>query len=77
VPKKGRRHHSCKTAKAAAGHGYFQLPAGVSYEKQRVSYGWVYLFRHRTLGELGRIVLQDHDVSHSHLSCDVAGDLAF
>lgn len=71
-----RRHRTSKTAKAAAGHGYFQLPPGVSYQKLRVSYGWVYLFRHRTLGELGRIVLQDHEVSHSHLSCEVAGDPA-
>src|SRR5271165_5540109 len=33
----------------------FQLPPDVSYEKQRLSDAWAYVFRHRVLGELGGI----------------------
>src|SRR5271165_2494258 len=39
----------------------FQLPPDVSFEKQRLSDAWVYVFRHRVLGELGRILLQELD----------------
>ena len=39
----------------------FQLPPDVSFEKQRLSNAWAYLFRHRVLGELGRILLQEMD----------------
>jgi hypothetical protein len=31
----------------------FQLPPDVSFEKQRLSDAWAYVFRHRVLGELG------------------------
>jgi hypothetical protein len=34
------------------------------------------VFRHRTLGELGRILLQDWQVGRSQLSCEVVGDPA-
>jgi hypothetical protein len=33
----------------------------VSFEKQRLSDAWAYVFRHRVLGELGRILLQELD----------------
>lgn len=34
------------------------------------------MFRHRVLGALGRILLQDTDGGHCHISYDVAGDPA-
>jgi hypothetical protein len=50
----------------------FHLPPGVSVGKQ--SYGWAYVFRHHTLGDLGRIVLQETLDGRTHLSCEVPGD---
>ncbi len=52
----------------------FELPPDVSYEKQRLSDAWVYVFRHRVLGELGRILLQELDDGRCHISCEVVGD---
>ena len=52
----------------------FQLPPDVSYEKQRLSDAWAYVFRHRVLGELGRILLQELDDGRCHISCEVVGD---
>jgi hypothetical protein len=40
----------------------FQLPQDVSFEKQHLSNAWAYVFRHRLLGEIGRILLQELDV---------------
>jgi hypothetical protein len=37
----------------------FRLPSDVSFEKQRLCGAWAYAFRHRALGELGRILLQE------------------
>jgi len=34
----------------------------------------VYVFRHRVLGELGRILLQELDDGRCHISCEVVGD---
>lgn len=45
--------------------GDFQLPPDVSFRKQRLNDGWAYVFRHRTLGELGRILIQDTGDGHS------------
>lgn len=52
------------------------LPPDVSFERQRLTDGWAYMFRHRTLGALGRILLQDVDGGHCHISCEVVGDPA-
>jgi len=52
----------------------FQLAPDVSYEKQRLSDAWAYVFRHRVLGELGRILLQELDDGRCHISCEVVGD---
>jgi hypothetical protein len=46
----------------------------VSFEKQRLSDAWTYVFRHRVLGELGRILLQELDEGRCHISCEVVGD---
>jgi hypothetical protein len=60
--------------RTSGGLADFQLPSGVSVSKQALAYGWAYVFRHRTLGELGRIVLQETDDGRTDLSCEVAGD---
>ena len=49
----------------------FQLPPNVSYEEQRRSGGWAYVFLHRVLGELGRISLQELDDGRCHISREV------
>ena len=56
--------------------GDFRLPPDVSFRKQRLNDGWAYVFRHRTLGELGRILIQDTSDGHSRISCEVVGDPA-
>jgi hypothetical protein len=50
------------------------LPPDVSYEKQRLSDAWAYVFRHRVLGELGRILLQELADGSCHISCEVVGN---
>jgi hypothetical protein len=52
----------------------FTLPPEVTSEEQRLADGWAYVFRHRRLGMLGRLLLQDLPSGQSHLRCDVAGD---
>jgi hypothetical protein len=52
----------------------FQLPPDVSFEKQRLFNAWAYVFRHRLLGEIGRILLQELDDGRCHISCEVVGD---
>jgi hypothetical protein len=47
----------------------FRLPRDVSFEKERLSDAWAYVFRHRVLGELGRILLQELDCGRCHISC--------
>ena len=56
--------------------GRFPLPPEVSVAKQRLSDGWAYVFRHRDLGELGRILVQGTPDGNSRISCEVAGDPA-
>jgi hypothetical protein len=56
--------------------GRFELPPEVSFRKERLDGGWAYVFRHRTLGELGRILLQDNRDGHCRISCEVVGDPA-
>ena len=60
----------------AGSRGRFELPPGVSFRKERLSDAWAYVFRHRTLGELGRILLQDNRDGHCRISCEVVGDPA-
>ncbi len=54
---------------------HFSLPPDVSCHKQQRSDCWAYVFRHKTLGELGRIVLKGLPQGHCHVSSEVAGDL--
>jgi hypothetical protein len=55
-----------------------RLPPEVTFEKRVLSQSsWSYDFRHRTLGVLGRILLQDLPRGRgTHLSCEMAGDPA-
>jgi hypothetical protein len=52
----------------------FRLPPDVSFEKQRLCDAWAYVFRHRVLGELGRILLQELGDGRCHISYEVVGD---
>lgn len=52
----------------------FRLPPEVSSAKQRLADGWAYVFRHRRLGEPGRILVQDLDDGRTHISYEIAGD---
>jgi hypothetical protein len=65
-----------KSQDVAGDQGRFALPPDVSFRKQRLNDGWAYVFRHRTLGELGRILVQDTGDGHSRISCEVVGDPA-
>src|SRR5438067_13842490 len=66
--------HPKKDAKVSGGQGGFRLPPDVSFNKQPLSYGWAYVFRHRLLGELGRLVLQETGDGRTHLSFEVVGE---
>ena len=65
-----RQHKHAASANLAG----FRLPPGVSITKQTVSDGWAYLFRHHSLGQLGRIVLRETADGRTYISCEVAGD---
>lgn len=51
------------------------MPSGVSFRKEVLQGNHVYVFRHIELGDLGRIVVQGLQNGHSHISCEVVGDL--
>jgi hypothetical protein len=70
------RKRTQKGAKVPGSQGGFRLPPDVSFSKQQMSYGWAYVFRHRLLGELGRIVMQDTGDGRTHISFEVVGDPA-
>jgi hypothetical protein len=72
---KKHRHRTQRSANKPFGaDGGFKLPPDVSVRKQELSYGWAFVFRHRVLGELGRIVLQDTEDGRTHLSYELVGD---
>jgi len=54
--------------------GGFKLPPDVSFRKEFLSGNWVYLFRHKDLGDLGRIILQGHPDGRTNVACEVVGD---
>jgi hypothetical protein len=63
------------------GVGEIEEAAGISAEtkieelaKQRLSDALAYVFRHRVLGELRRILLQELDYGRCHISCEVVVD---
>ncbi len=52
----------------------FSLPPEITFKKQQLKDSWVYNFHHKTLGELGRIVMQALPNGQSYMSCEVAGE---
>jgi hypothetical protein len=73
------KKHRGRTHKGANVPGFqdgFQLPPEVSVSKQPLPSGWAFVFRHRLLGELGRIVLEETGDGRTHLSYEVVGDPA-
>ena len=56
-------------------HGF--LPPEVSFEARPVPAGWAYMFRHRDLGEIGRLLVQEAKgkAEATHFSLEVVGDL--
>ena len=51
----------------------FQLPPEITFSKERLSDCWAYVFRHKELGELGRILLQEVG-GQTRISCEVVGN---
>ena len=52
----------------------FSLPPEISFTKQPINGGMVFQFRHKSLGELGRLVLQDRADGQCHITSEVVGD---
>jgi hypothetical protein len=52
----------------------FSLPPEITFIKQPIKGGMVYQFRHKSLGDLGRLVLQDRANGQCHITSEVAGD---
>ena len=52
-----------------------KLPPEISFNKEKISIGWAYVFRHRELGRLGRLIMQGTADGRTHMSLEVAGDL--
>jgi hypothetical protein len=71
-----KRTHTKKEANVSGGRGGFQLPPDVSVSKQPLPYGLAFVFRHRLLGEVGRIVVEDTSDRRTHISYEVVGDPA-
>ena len=74
--KHSKRTDTKKEASVSGGRGGFQLPPDVSVSKQPLPYGLAFVFRHRLLGEVGRVVVQDAGDGRTHISYEVAGDPA-
>ena len=52
----------------------FQLPPEITFQKEHGPTGWFYSFRHRELGELGRILLQGRSDGHTQVVVEISGD---
>jgi hypothetical protein len=50
------------------------LPPEISFTKQLINGSMVYQFRHKSLGDLGRLVLQDSADGQCHITTEVVGD---
>jgi len=71
---KPKRQPTTPAKRSQRPQGGFQLPPDVSFSKERRSVGWAYVFRHTTLGYLGRLVLQGRPDGQTHVVSEVAGD---
>ena len=54
--------------------GQLPLPPGVSFQKERHGPGWMYVFRHTELGQLGRLVLQGRADGQTQVTSELAGE---
>ncbi len=52
----------------------FSLPPEVTVNQYQLDGQWVYGFRHESLGELGRIVLQNLPNGQCHVASEVSGE---
>jgi hypothetical protein len=52
----------------------FKLPEGITFRKKALAQGFAYVFRHKELGDIGRIVLSNRPDDRCQLSCEVAGN---
>ena len=52
----------------------FSLPPDISCSQQPIAGGMIYQFRHKSLGELGRLVLQDRADGQCQITSEVIGD---
>src|SRR5260370_237420 len=74
---KKNRQHTLRASTPAGSGERFRLPPDVSMYKQPWGDSWAYVFRRRTLGELGRILLLGTKGDRCCVvSCEVAGDPA-
>lgn len=71
----GPRELRVATEAARAG-APFSLPAEITVQREPLADGQAYAFRHRSLGLLGRLVLQDTSGGQAFIRCEVAGDPA-
>jgi hypothetical protein len=71
-----KRTHTKKEANVSGGGGGFRLPPDVSISKQSLASGIAFVFRHRLLGEVGRVLVQDAGDGRTHISYEVVGDPA-
>ncbi len=51
----------------------FRLPPDVTTSKTRIQDQWIYTFRHKEIGELGRIRLKGID-ARNWINCETVGD---
>lgn len=50
------------------------LPPDITCTRQHSGAVAIYTFRHRELGELGRMVLTDYPCEQTQVSCEVVGE---
>lgn len=53
----------------------FSLPPEITVSKKKTPQGWTFVFRHKEMGELGRLRVQGGG-GQTQISCDVVGDPA-
>jgi hypothetical protein len=52
----------------------FSLPPEITFAKERIGDQWVYTFRHKDLGNIGRIRLKGSAGGNTMINLDVIGD---
>ncbi len=73
---KNNHRHTPEASNIPGDGERFRLPPDVSFYKQAWGDSWAYVFRHRTLGEIGRILFQGTTGGKCLVSYEVVGDPA-